>query len=76
MSAAPEPDSFVGSMFRANIQKSAGSVPVAYPTYLAFALPSLKDKQRRGPRRYVYIHPTKHTHKDRHTLRAVQTTYP
>lgn len=31
MSAAPEPDGFVGSMFWANIQKSAGSVPVTYP---------------------------------------------
>lgn len=50
MSAAPEPDGFVGSMFRANIQKSAGSVPVTYPAYWAFALPSVKDKQRRGPR--------------------------
>lgn len=76
MSAVPEPDGVHFRMFRANIQKSAGSVPVTYPTFWAFALPSVKDKQRRGPRRYVYIRPTLHTHTDRHTLRAVQITYP
>ena len=50
MSAAPEPDGFRCRMFRLIYKKSAGSVPVTYPTFLAFALPSLKDKQRRGPR--------------------------
>lgn len=31
MSAVPEPDGVHFRMFRANIQKSAGSVRVAYP---------------------------------------------
>lgn len=50
MSAVPEPDGFRCRMFWLIYKKSAGSVPVTYPTFLAFALPSLKDKQRRGPR--------------------------
>lgn len=91
MSAAPEPDGSLlmicdvdakatykrHQTFQPTIYKKARDlyvslIPLVRPSHC----PSVKDKQRRGPRRYVYIHQTMRTHKDRYTLRAVQTTYP
>lgn len=34
-------------------KKARESVPVTYPTFQAFALPTKQDKQRRSPRRYA-----------------------